>query len=68
MFILPWFTLFFMKRDDIKRYMTVALFATITSILIVEIGDTLRWWVVKETANPLHSLSYLYETNPVITM
>jgi hypothetical protein len=57
-----------MKRDDIKRYMSVALFATITSILVVEIGDTLKWWVVKETAYPLHNMSYLYGTNPILSM
>lgn len=68
MLILPWFTLFFMKREDIKRYMPVALFAAITSILIVEVGDTLKWWAVKETAYPLHNISYLYGLNPVLTM
>ncbi len=65
MFILPWFSLFFMKRVDIKRYMPVALFATTTSILIAEIGDTLKWWSFMETAYPLHNMSYIYGLNPV---
>lgn len=65
MFILPWFSLFFTKMDDIKRYMPVALFATITSILIAEIGDTLKWWTFMETAYPLHNMSYIYGLNPV---
>jgi hypothetical protein len=66
--IVPWLTLFFMKGEDIKRYMPTALFATITSVIIVEVGSTLKWWIVSETAFPLQNISYLYGMNPVITM
>lgn len=67
-FILPWFTLFFMKKEDIKRYMPVGLFAIFTSAIILEIGHTLRWWVYNETAYPLRNISYLYGAIPVATM
>lgn len=66
--ILPWVTLFFMKKEDVKRYMPVGLFAVFTSALILEIGMTLKWWVYYETAYPLRNISYLYGTIPVFTM
>lgn len=68
MLILPWLTLFFMKKEDIKRYMPAALFAAITSIAIIEAGETLKWWAIKETVYPLHNISYVYGMIPVLTM
>ncbi len=67
-FILPWVTLFFMKKEDVKRYMPVGLFAVFTSAIILEMGVTLKWWVYYETAYPLRNISYLYGAIPVFTM
>ncbi len=63
-----WLTLFFMKKKDIKRYIPVALFATITSAVIVEVGNALKWWGISETGHPFQNLSYLYAIIPVLTM
>jgi tellurite resistance protein TehA-like permease len=43
--ILPWLTLFFMPNDSIKRWMPVALFSALTSVLAVELGENLGWFV-----------------------
>jgi hypothetical protein len=67
-FILPWFTLFFMKKEDVKRYMPVGLFAVFTSAIILETGVTMKWWAYNETAYPLQNISYLYGAIPVSTM
>lgn len=56
MALLPWLTLFLMKRDDIKRFMPVALFGSITSIMIGDIGGTLKLWAFKESASPLNHI------------
>ncbi|MCX7711448.1 MAG: hypothetical protein N2484_16530 [Clostridia bacterium] len=68
LFILPWITVFFMQKEDIKRFIPAALLSTIISIIVVEVGVTLNWWVVKESAYPLRNLSYIYSLNPVITL
>ncbi|NQD65018.1 hypothetical protein HP456_03700 [Bacillus haikouensis] len=67
-FIVPWFTLFLMKKEDVKRYMPVGLFAIFTSALILEAGVSLEWWKYNETAFPLQNISYLYGAIPVATM
>lgn len=69
MFIVPWLTLFFMKRDDIKRYMPVASFATVLSTIIHDAGITLGFWVVLKTVFPFKEMiPYLYGNMFVITL
>lgn len=68
MLILPWLTLIFMKKDEIKRYMPVALFTAATSAIIIESGATLGLWAYRETAYPIKMISYNYGIIPVITM
>jgi hypothetical protein len=67
-FVVPWLTLFLMRKEDIRRFLPVALFSALSSIIIVEIGITLNWWAANETAYPLRTLSYLLGLNPIITM
>lgn len=66
--ILPWFTLVFMDRNERKRLIPAALFSIVTSILVVEIAEAFNLWVIKETAKPLRTASYLFGLNPIITM
>lgn len=68
MFAIPWLSLFFMKKDEIKRYMPVGLFAIVTSILIYETGITFRWWVIDEHAYPLQLMPFHIGLFPVLTM
>jgi len=69
MFIVPWLTLFFMNKEDIKRYMPVGLMAIVTTTIIHDIGITLGFWVVLESAFPLYEmLPYFYGNIPVLAM
>jgi hypothetical protein len=69
MLILPWLTLFFMQKEDIKRFMPLALFTMLTASILVEAGITLKLWTIRETAYPLnHSISYVYGMDPVVAM
>jgi len=69
MLFLPWVTLFFMKKEDIKRLMPIALLASITSMIIVEVGATFKLWTSKETLFPLsHTFTYHLGLAPVATI
>lgn len=69
MLILPWLTLFFMPKENIKRWTPVALFSALTSVLAVELGENLGWFIYGEAAYPLRTPSYIiFGLNMVITM
>ncbi|VBB06488.1 Hypothetical protein LUCI_1721 [Lucifera butyrica] len=69
MLLTPFLTLFFMKKEDVKRYMPVGLFSAVTSAIIGDVGVTLGFWVHRETAYPLHSLMpFDIGLNLVLTM
>lgn len=66
--ILPWFSIFFVKKETLKRFMPTAFLAVIISVIVVEVGVTLKWWIFKEYAYPLRSPSYIFSLNPLITI
>lgn len=67
--VLPWFSLFFMKKEEIKRFMPVALVAMVTTSIVIESGITLKLWSIRETTYPLnHTLSYVYGLAPVVAL
>jgi hypothetical protein len=69
MLILPWLTIFFMKIEDIKRYMPAALFTIVTSLIIAEVGIGLKMWEVKENIYPLNDiLPFSLSAFPVATL
>ncbi|HBS58373.1 MAG TPA: hypothetical protein DEA44_03805 [Firmicutes bacterium] len=69
MLVLPWLTLFFMPGKSIKRWMPVALFSALTSVLAVELGENMGWFVYGEAAYPLNTPSYIiFGLNIVTTM
>lgn len=69
MLILPWLSLFFMSKENIKRWMPVALFSAITSVLAVELGENLGWFIYGEISSPLRTPSYIiFGSNMVVTM
>ena len=69
MFILPLLTLFFIKREDIKRYIPVALFATVLTTIILDVGITLGFWVVRESVFPFNELfPYYLGAMPVLVL
>lgn len=69
LFIVPWLTLLFIKRDDIKRYMPVAILAALLTTVIHDIGINLGFWMVRENAFPLYEmLPYFFGLIPVLTI
>ncbi len=66
--ILPWSTIVFMPKEDIKRYMPVGLFTVVLSVLILEIGISFGMWNIKETVFPFALLPPLVYGLPIFTM
>lgn len=60
MFVVPWLTLFFMKRADIKRFMPAALFGTVLTTIIYDIGIRLNIWTLKENVFPFNEMMPLH--------
>jgi hypothetical protein len=69
MLFVPWLTLFFMKKESIKRFMPVGILSALSVIIINELGLSYNWWSFKETAFPLqHFLPHYLGLFPVMTM
>ncbi|HMM19947.1 MAG TPA: hypothetical protein PKA10_04335 [Selenomonadales bacterium] len=67
--VLPWLSLFLMSKENIKRWMPVALFSALTSVLVVELGENLGWFVYGEAAYPLRTSScIIFGLNIVTSM
>lgn len=67
--LLPWLTLFLMKKDEIRRFLPVGMFAALTSIIFVDIGSTLNLWTLKENIYPFSKLfPYHLGAGPIATM
>ena len=67
--IFSWLSALFLKKEDLRRYMPVALFCMLTLTFIFEAGITLHWWAVKETFFPLINLPiFLYGAYPIGTI
>lgn len=68
-FALPWLTLMFMKKDDVKRLMPVAVMAALTSIIIYDIGLRIGLWSIRETYFPFASIPpYFFGLFSVLTI
>jgi len=52
MLILPWFTLFFLKKEGIKRYMPVALFASLLMTIYNVVAYNQKHWEINDTIIP----------------
>ena len=67
--IVPWLTLFFMPKEDVKRYMAAGLLSTILSVIVTEIGIRYAWWSILETTYPFAVIpTYSYGFFPVMPM
>ncbi len=55
--IVPWFSLLFLKKDVLKRYMPVAVFTSLLVTIVFEIAHALRWWEMKEWIVPWGSIT-----------
>lgn len=52
-FLIAWASTVFLKRDEMRRYMPVALFCMVVFTFLLEAGITLQWWAITEAAFPL---------------
>jgi hypothetical protein len=52
MLILPWLTLFFVNKHSMKRFMPVAILASLLVTIIFEIGYVYDWWKVQVEIAP----------------
>ena len=69
MFFIPWLSLFFMKKEEVKRWMPVTVFAVLLTTIIHDIGTTLGFWATREAPFPFNQmLPYYFGTMPVLTM
>lgn len=60
-FIISWLSLLFLKNEDVRRYMPVALFAGIMTTIVMEFGIVLGWWLPIEDVFPfLHMSVFSY--------
>lgn len=50
--IVPWFTLFLMKKEDIKRYMPVAILTSLSMILYNVVAYNQQHWIIKVSIIP----------------
>ncbi|WP_423800810.1 hypothetical protein [Neobacillus sp. SAB-20_R2A] len=59
-FLLPWLSLFFLKNSAIRRYMPVALFATVINTIMYQVAWTYDWWKYKETLFPWDKVAQIH--------
>lgn len=55
MFITPWLSMFLMNKKDLRRFMPAALFAGLTSGVILHIGYMANLWYFRDPNNTLAS-------------
>ncbi len=68
--IAPWFTLFFVKKEYIKRFMPAAIFASFIMIIYNVVASNQKHWVINETFIPWLKplfVSGVFGAFPVIT-
>ncbi len=69
MLIVPWLSLLLMKKEDLKSFMPVTLFAIVTGLLIDDIAGTLNLFIVRQTVFPLsHIIPYTLSLFPIATI
>lgn len=66
MVIVPWLSLFLMKKEDIKRYIPAGLFSSFLLVILQEAGVANHWWYFRETIYPLAVFTPFTESVDVI--
>jgi hypothetical protein len=65
--LIPWLSLIFVPRNDIKRFMATGLFTLVLSTIACEAGVANGWWHFRETTYPLALLpTYNYGLYPIV--
>ena len=50
--IVPWFSLFFMEREAVKRYIPVAVFTALLLSILSQHAYVANWWTLKASIFP----------------
>lgn len=67
--IVPWLSLSFMPREDIKRFAPAGLLTIFMTVIASEVGVANGWWYFRETIYPLSILpSFYYGLYPIMPM
>jgi hypothetical protein len=66
MVVVSWLSLFFMKKDDIKRLIPAGLFSSFLLVILQEVGVANNWWYFRETIYPLAVFTPFTESVDVI--
>lgn len=69
--IAPWFTLFLLKKENIKRFMPAAIFASYLMLIYNVVANNQKHWVINETLIPWLKplfISGVFGAFPVITL
>jgi hypothetical protein len=70
LFVIPWLSLVFINRSDLRRYMPVALFVTVINTLIYQVAYYYNWW--REVGlfewDKIASISWVYSAYLVATI
>ncbi len=53
LFIVPWLTLFFIRKQNLNRFISAGLFTAVTSVIIYQVGIMFDFWYFKEISFPL---------------
>lgn len=56
-FVISWLSVVFLKKEDLRRFMPVALFSALLTTIVMELGISLNWWQQAETVFPFISMS-----------
>ncbi|KYD11506.1 MULTISPECIES: hypothetical protein [Heyndrickxia] len=65
--IISWLSLFFLKKDSIRRFMPVAIFAALLVTIIEEIGYVYNWWTILGKIFPWeHFITYPLTYGPFL--
>jgi hypothetical protein len=70
MLIVPWLTLFFMKKESIKRYAPVIIFTALMVSVTQEMAYSLNWWRPSDQIVPwgnINNISYSFGSFLVLT-
>lgn len=70
-FICPWFTLFFMKKNSVRRYMPVTVFTALMATITSEIAYHYSWWKHTDVIVPwgyITNPSFIYGLFSVLTI
>lgn len=56
-FVISWLSIAFLKKEDLRRFMPVALFSALLTTVVMEFGISMNWWQQTETVFPFINMS-----------